>query len=73
MTRRKPRGRPHITIQYRNVRHGGIVTRHAPDEWLEASAGWERVDAPTSVEELLDDDDLAVIAAEDNQKTEVDR
>jgi hypothetical protein len=60
-------------IQYRNVRHGGTVRRPAPDEWLEASTGWERIDAPTPVHELLDDDDLAVIAAEDNQETEDDR
>jgi hypothetical protein len=55
-------------LRYRNVRHGGTVERHEPDKWLEASAGWERIDAPTPVEELLDADDLAVIAAEDDDE-----
>lgn len=31
-------------VRYRNVRHGGIIERPAKDEWLEASAGWERVE-----------------------------
>jgi hypothetical protein len=31
-------------FKYRNVRSGRVLERPAPDEWLEASAGWERVD-----------------------------
>jgi hypothetical protein len=30
-------------VKYRNVSHGRVVERPAEDEWLEASAGWERV------------------------------
>jgi hypothetical protein len=33
-------------MKYRNVRNGRVVERPAADEWLEASAGWERVDEP---------------------------
>lgn len=29
-------------ILYRSVRDGRVVERHKTDEWLEASAGWER-------------------------------
>lgn len=63
-------------VKYRNVRHGGVVERHAADEWLEASSGWERIEAPADIEapELLDDDDLAVIADEGdtNERTDTD-
>jgi hypothetical protein len=59
-------------VRYRNVRHGSIVERHAADKWLEASAGWERI-TPVPVEELLDEDDLAVIAEVDNDESEDDR
>lgn len=31
-------------VRYRNVLHGRVVERPAEDEWLEASAGWERLD-----------------------------
>jgi hypothetical protein len=31
-------------FKYRNKRNGVVAERHAPDEWLEASDGWERVD-----------------------------
>jgi hypothetical protein len=31
-------------VRYRNVQHGRIVERTRADEWLEASAGWTRVD-----------------------------
>lgn len=33
-------------VKYRNVRTGRILERPSQDEWLEASAGWERIDAP---------------------------
>lgn len=31
-------------VKYRNVVHGRVVERPAPDEWLEKSAGWDRVE-----------------------------
>jgi hypothetical protein len=34
-------------MKYRNVRSGRVLERPAEDEWLEASAGWERIDEPT--------------------------
>ncbi len=33
-------------VRYRNMKTGRVYERPAPDEWLEASAGWERVDEP---------------------------
>ena len=33
-------------MKYRNVKTGRVVARPHEDEWLEASAGWERVDDP---------------------------
>ena len=60
-------------VRYRNVRHGSIVERHAADEWLEASAGWERIDEPTPELELEEDDVVAVEATpldDDNERTD---
>lgn len=34
--------------KYRNVQTGREYDRPAEDKWLEASAGWERIDEPAS-------------------------
>lgn len=31
-------------VKYRNVEHGLVVERPSEDEWLEASAGWTRIE-----------------------------
>lgn len=36
-------------ITYYNLRTGREVVRNAPDEWLDASDGWERLWKPPSV------------------------
>lgn len=33
-------------VEYRNVKTGRLLARPQEDRWLEASAGWERIDAP---------------------------
>lgn len=48
---------------YRNVQHGRKVTRPYADEWLEKSAGWERVDAEQEPE--ASDDDVLQVNEED--------
>jgi hypothetical protein len=60
-------------FKYRNVRSGRVLERPTEDEWLEASAGWERLDdTPAPVESLLDQDDFAVIDGEVNDESEDD-
>lgn len=34
-------------MKYRNTQTGRVLERPAQDEWLEASAGWERIDEPS--------------------------
>lgn len=43
-------------MQYRNVKTGRILSRPSEDEWLEASAGWERIDAPADEPEPDEDE-----------------
>lgn len=46
-------------FKYRNVKTGQVLERHAPDEWLEASSGWERI-AP--VPEIYDESGYPLLA-----------
>lgn len=55
-------------VTYRNTKTGRLLDRPSEDEWLEASPGWERVDAPAPAEPRLDEDDLAVPAVEDDEE-----
>ena len=32
-----------MTLTYRNIKTGRLLERPAPDPWLDASSGWERV------------------------------
>jgi hypothetical protein len=65
-------------IEYRNVRHGRVVTRHAPDEWLEASSGWERVEKTRPLDDFLAELDseeehgetLEALAADETDESE---
>jgi hypothetical protein len=69
-------------FKYRNVRSGRVLERPERDEWLDASAGWERVDeicdyAPEPVEPEADEpaepaDNKTPDAGADNNETEDD-
>lgn len=37
-------------VKYRRVTGGRIIERPAPDEWLDRSAGWERVEDEPATE-----------------------
>lgn len=56
-------------MEYRNVKDGRIVTRPYQDEWLEASAGWERVHELVDVT-ALGDAERTLIDEEGTKQTE---
>lgn len=55
-------------MKYRNKVNGKVAERPGPDEWLEASAGWERVEEPAPKSDRKADDNKPDKPADDKER-----